>query len=141
LRGLRCSHAPSPRRPGWALSRSASASLPGGPSAARALPALRCSDAPRPTPARLRRALRERSRARPPRGLVSLLLRLRHAGGTLTELHLAGPIVEGRGAPELLADRAALPYGRPARDGVPPAGDAGDVVRDPLVLVLGEDPG
>src|SRR5438093_3838697 len=38
----------------------------GGPSSARALRALRASDAPRQTPARLRRAQRERSRARPP---------------------------------------------------------------------------
>src|SRR5437867_7213060 len=76
----------------------------------------------------------------PDRLLASLLLRLRHAGGGLTEEHLAGLVVEGRGAPEVLADRAALPYGRPPRDGVPPAGDAREVGEDPLALVLGKDP-
>jgi len=74
------------------------------------------------------------------RTLVSLLLRLRHAGSGLTEEHLAGLVVEGRGAPELLADRAALPHGRPPRDGVPPAGDVREVGEHPLALVLGEDP-
>src|SRR5438046_2474022 len=53
----------------------------GGPAAARALRALRCSDAPRPTPARLRRARRERSRARPP----ALL------GADRIDMHLAPP--------------------------------------------------
>src|SRR5207245_1538470 len=72
--------------------------------------------------------------------LASLLLRLRHAGSGLTEEHLAGLVVEGRGAPELLADRPALPHGRPPRDGVPPAGDVREVSEHPLALVLGEDP-
>src|SRR5437667_281672 len=70
--------------------------------------------------------------------LASLLLRLRHAGGGLTEEHLAGLVVEGRGAPELLADGPALLYGRLPGDPLEHLVPAADVARQEPARLLGE---
>src|SRR5207244_160228 len=78
----------------------------------------------------------------PPRGscLASPLLRLGHARGGLAEEHRAGLVVEWRIAAELVADGPTLLHRGAARDGVPPAGDAGEVGEDVSPLKLAEDP-